>query len=376
MTAADTDVRPARRPPAANARGTRRFGLARLLLKLLVRLLRQLDLKVSLVARLFAYARLHHPGWPRVSDPLGAQNSPPQILAPEPSWGAEVTHMRRTDTVQVLRDGRRTARTALRGPGCSTMATSRLTQRRRLEAVKTACRHREDGLPASPNRESTTSISSTPQGPPVWPRPTASSTITASQHPAVASKASRPDHVDAEHDLSIPMRPGASPDRHRSGHPRRHSCAGPRGAAVSFEAGGGDGPPEIACSNDMPCGSAAPASPAGACQGTPPNVGGRARSAAPRRIQSRSCRPWGSGTPVLTASPAFELTIPFTGNENVGAALPATASALLTLPSRIPGRPDLSFQGDFESGNVGLRPALGQGRPARRAPRAAGDGES
>ena len=60
--------------------------------------------------------------------------------------------------------------------------------------------------------------------------------------------------------------------------------------------------------------------------------------------------PAGSATPVITASAEFELTVPFRGSDSVGANLPTSASALVTVPSRIPGRPDLTFQGRLELG--------------------------
>jgi len=62
--------------------------------------------------------------------------------------------------------------------------------------------------------------------------------------------------------------------------------------------------------------------------------------------------PAGSATPVIIASTEFELTVPFRGSENVGANLPANASAIVTVPSRIPGRPDLAFQGKLELGTA------------------------
>ncbi len=62
--------------------------------------------------------------------------------------------------------------------------------------------------------------------------------------------------------------------------------------------------------------------------------------------------PSGSATPVITASAEFELTVPFRGSESVGANLPTSASAIVTVPSRIPGRPDLTFQGRLELGTA------------------------
>ena len=62
--------------------------------------------------------------------------------------------------------------------------------------------------------------------------------------------------------------------------------------------------------------------------------------------------PSGSTTRVITASPEFELTVPFRGSTSVGANLPTSATAIVTVPSRIPGRPDLAFQGRLELGTT------------------------
>jgi hypothetical protein len=86
MTVADTNVRPAWRPPAVSARGTRRFGLARLLLKRLGGLLRKLDLKFLLLLAVAPTPACIIPVGPEWQDPLGSPNAPPQIfvLNPEP----------------------------------------------------------------------------------------------------------------------------------------------------------------------------------------------------------------------------------------------------------------------------------------------------
>ena len=90
MTAPDIDVRPWCRATPAKAGGARRFGLARLLLRV-VQTLRQLDRKLLL---LFATSLLPSciiPVGPEFQDPPGVANSPPQILDPSPTWGDEVT---------------------------------------------------------------------------------------------------------------------------------------------------------------------------------------------------------------------------------------------------------------------------------------------
>jgi hypothetical protein len=68
--------------------------------------------------------------------------------------------------------------------------------------------------------------------------------------------------------------------------------------------------------------------------------------------------PYGSATPVITAGAEFELTVPFRGSASVGANLPTSASAIVTVPSRIPGRPDLAFQGRLELGTTNAMTGL------------------
>jgi len=86
MTVADTNVRAAGRSPAVNARGTRRFGLARLLLKKLGRLVRKLDLTLLLLFAVASTPACILPVGPEWQEPFGSPNAPPQIfvLNPEP----------------------------------------------------------------------------------------------------------------------------------------------------------------------------------------------------------------------------------------------------------------------------------------------------
>ena len=84
MTAPDNDVRPARRAGAESARGAGALPLARLLLHPTRRFF-----------LLFAVASLSSsciiPIGPDFQDPEGAPNAPPEILAPDPTWGAVVS---------------------------------------------------------------------------------------------------------------------------------------------------------------------------------------------------------------------------------------------------------------------------------------------
>jgi len=93
MTVADTNVRPAWRSPAVSARGTRRFGLARLLLKDFGRLLRKLDLTFLVLLAVAPTPACIIPVGPDWRDPFGAPNAEPQILNPDPFPGSEVTGM-------------------------------------------------------------------------------------------------------------------------------------------------------------------------------------------------------------------------------------------------------------------------------------------
>jgi len=90
MTAPDIDVRPWRRPTPAKAGGAGHFALARLLLHVL-RLLRQLGRKLLLLFATSLLPACIIPVGPEFQDPPGVANSPPQILDPNPTWGAEVT---------------------------------------------------------------------------------------------------------------------------------------------------------------------------------------------------------------------------------------------------------------------------------------------
>ena len=115
----------------------------------------------------------------------------------------------------------------------------------------------------------------------------------------------------------------------------------------AFDGGSGDG-----CSNDSQCGSAGGCV-AGRCVPRAMDTSKWAIEIDPPRLsgsQITELPSFVSAMPMIIASAGFELTIPFLGRENVGAALPASASAIVTVPSRIPGRPDLSFQSMLELG--------------------------
>src|SRR5262245_11346724 len=90
-TAPDSNVRTARRPCARSARPAGASPLARLLLSF-SRTFQQLDRKLvvlSLAVSLTSACII--PVGPEWQDPAGEPNAPPQILNPDPTWGAEVT---------------------------------------------------------------------------------------------------------------------------------------------------------------------------------------------------------------------------------------------------------------------------------------------
>jgi hypothetical protein len=89
MTAPDTDVRLWCRPTPAGAGGAGGFALARLLLRFLVQL-RQLDRRLLLLFAISLLPACIIPAGPEFQDPPGVPNAPPQILDPNPTWGAEV----------------------------------------------------------------------------------------------------------------------------------------------------------------------------------------------------------------------------------------------------------------------------------------------
>src|SRR4029079_4819728 len=80
----DSNVRVARRFSGANARRARHSALARLLLRSGVKLLLSFAAASSMSACII-------PVGPEWQDPPGAPNAAPEILGPDPTWGAEVT---------------------------------------------------------------------------------------------------------------------------------------------------------------------------------------------------------------------------------------------------------------------------------------------
>ena len=111
-----------------------------------------------------------------------------------------------------------------------------------------------------------------------------------------------------------------------------------------------DAPPQITCSNDSPCGSEGVCV-ASRCVARAANTATWAIEIDPplrSGAELTELPSVGSARPAITASAEFELTIPFRGSKDVGADLPSRASVIVTVPSQIPGRPDLAFQGSLE----------------------------
>jgi hypothetical protein len=90
MAAADTNVRPTRRVPAATAHGARRSVLARLLLLQLFRPL-QLYRKLFFLLAISLMPSCIIPVGPEFQDPDGTPNAAPRISDPDPGFGEEVT---------------------------------------------------------------------------------------------------------------------------------------------------------------------------------------------------------------------------------------------------------------------------------------------
>jgi hypothetical protein len=86
MTAADTNVRFARRPPAATARGAACLLVARLLLYFLEGVL-NLDRKLLLLLAVSSLSACIIPVGPEFQDPLGVPNSPPYLVSAMPVEG-------------------------------------------------------------------------------------------------------------------------------------------------------------------------------------------------------------------------------------------------------------------------------------------------
>jgi hypothetical protein len=111
-----------------------------------------------------------------------------------------------------------------------------------------------------------------------------------------------------------------------------------------------DAPPAITCSNDSSCGSGG-ACVANRCVSRAPNLATWAIEIDPplrSGSQLTELPSLGSATLMITASSEFELTIPLRGGPSAGTALPTSAGVVVSVPSQIPGRPDLSFQSTLD----------------------------
>jgi len=133
------------------------------------------------------------------------------------------------------------------------------------------------------------------------------------------------------------------------------ACAGGGGGGIQVDGGGtgtGGGPPLATCSSDGNCGATA---------------GCVSNRCVPRKTDLGDWSieidpPAGSGSQVtelpavgtkagtLTASPELTLMFQFTAGTGAAAAVPQSAAVLLTVPSIIPGHPDLSFQANLQQG--------------------------
>jgi hypothetical protein len=156
------------------------------------------------------------------------------------------------------------------------------------------------------------------------------------------------------------------------------SCGGGAAEAINSRDGGADGGAVIACSSDMQCGNS------GACVGKrcvqrvgkvdswivevtapPPSA-----PAPPPGTYGPLVTELGSvGEPpvVLTAGSTPDLVVQFGTDPASAATIPSTASVIVTVPSAIPGRPDLSFQALLNSTKASATLMVSEsvvGRPA------------
>jgi hypothetical protein len=131
------------------------------------------------------------------------------------------------------------------------------------------------------------------------------------------------------------------------------SCAGKAGGLAAVDGGAG-GSTVIACSSDGQCGSSRSCF-AKRCVDRIDNLGSWAVELSPPPPTDPNARGPAvtellsvNGPPVvLSASASLSLVVPFIIDSISATTVPTTASVILTVPSRIPGRPDLSFQAQF-----------------------------
>jgi len=130
------------------------------------------------------------------------------------------------------------------------------------------------------------------------------------------------------------------------------ACAGSKdNPASSFDAGIGGAPPLASCSSDANCGTTA-ACVANRCVQRQTDIGTWAIEVDPPSDSGSQLTeiPAAGRMPVIQASPTLMLQASFTGGTAPTAAIPAAATVIVTIPSVIPGRPDLSFQANLQPG--------------------------
>jgi hypothetical protein len=133
------------------------------------------------------------------------------------------------------------------------------------------------------------------------------------------------------------------------------SCAGSKDAlSPGTGTGGSNGIPPVACSNDSQCGSAGGCV-AGVCVPKSTDLDAWAVEIDPPGAsgsQLTELVSLAAALPVLTADAETQLDVPFANSANGSATVPATGSVILTVPSRIPGRPDQTFSANVLPGST------------------------
>jgi len=155
------------------------------------------------------------------------------------------------------------------------------------------------------------------------------------------------------------------------------SCAGQAGQTGISRDGGADGGAVIPCSSDLQCESSSGCF-AKRCVERLGSVDNWAVELTPPPV-SDPTRPVGTYGPlvtvqgvgeppvVLTVSPELDLVVQFQSDSTSPTTIPLAASVVLTVPSGIPGRPDLSFQATLTSTKASATLKVSDGVLGQRA---------
>lgn len=146
------------------------------------------------------------------------------------------------------------------------------------------------------------------------------------------------------------------------------ACAGAKDSNSPSDAGIGGAPPFATCSSDTNCGTNAGCV-ANRCVQRQADLGNWAIEIDPPGDSASALTeiPAAGTMPVLQASATLMLQVSFTAGTGPTVVVPETATVIVTIPSVIPGRPDLAFQANLSPGTEAamvLVPAAIRGRAA------------